>query len=84
MSSDIDFDSLAIKKNTFSHISYNCLHFESTFKSTRNTTDESSPKWFAYLHSLFTYIKAFTNFSANSMIKVYFNYKQLLNTCIFK
>lgn len=71
MSSDIDLDSLAIKKNTFSRISYNCLHFKNTFNSTRNTTDESSLNQFAYLHSLFTYIKDFTNFSTNFVIKKY-------------
>jgi len=30
MSSDINFDSLAIKKNTFSCISYNCPHLDNT------------------------------------------------------
>lgn len=49
MSSDIDFDSLAIKKKYF-HISYNCLHFKNIFNSIRNTTDDkSSLNRFAYL-----------------------------------
>lgn len=60
------------------------MHFENTFNSTRNITDESSLNLFAYLHSLFTYIKDFPNFNANSMIKMYFNHKQLSNSCIFK